>query len=185
MVVYLVRHTQPIVGPETCYGRLDVALAPTWREDVDECLKSIAPVSRIYSSAAIRCRALAEALGDRELTGIQIDARLAELDFADWEGRRWDAIPRSCIDAWAADLIHYAPGNGESLAALWARVDAFRNEVIYGDADLVVVSHHGPLRALAAQLGGEAPDRMFTRQWPWGSVHRIELSGPQGTGECP
>ena len=62
-----------MVGAKVCYGRLDVELVPAWRADVDECLKSIAPVSRIYS-----------------------------------------------------------------------------------DADLAVVSHHGPLRALASQLAGEA-----------------------------
>ena len=184
MYIYLVRHTRPLVGPEVCYGRLDVDLPTTWRADADECFRSIASVSRIYSSPATRCRALAEALGEREFTQIHIDARLAELDFAEWEGRRWDAIPRSCLDAWAADLIHYAPGNGESLEALWTRVDAFRNEAIYGDADLVVVSHHGPLRALASQLAGEAPDKMFTRQWSWGRVHRIELSGARRNGKA-
>ena len=89
-----------MVGAKVCYGRLDVELVPAWRVDVDECLKSIAPVSRIYS-----------------------------------------------------------------------------------DADLVVVSHHGPLRALASQLAGEAPDKMFSRQWPWGRVHRIELSGARRNGE--
>jgi len=173
--VYLVRHTRPAVGTQLCYGRLDVELAPTWQFDIAQCVASIGRAACVYTSPATRCRRLAEAVGRRDLSEVRVDGRLSELDFADWEGRRWEEIPRSCLDDWAADIIHYAPGNGEPLWALWARVDAFRAELPPAQGPIVVVSHHGPLRALAAQLADESPDRMFTRRFPWGSVTRMEL----------
>ena len=47
---------------------------------------------------------------------MRFDARLAELDFGHWEMQSWDGIPRAEVDAWAADVAHYRPGGGESVA---------------------------------------------------------------------
>jgi alpha-ribazole phosphatase len=118
---------------------------------------------------------LAEALAARDGAELSLDPRLLELDFGAWEGSRWDAVPRSGIDAWAADVIHYAPGNGESLSLLWSRVQEFRRQLGDPRCSVAVVSHHGPLRALAAQFAGESPALMFTRQWAWGCVKPIDL----------
>ena len=179
MFVHLIRHTRTAVGSGICYGRLDVALASTWRFDIEDCLRLMPSVSQVISSPSTRCRTLANALGKRESIAVRIDERLCELNFGDWEGRAWDAIPKSDIDAWAANLIHYAPGNGESLGELWNRIDAFQRDLDQGHDEIAIVSHHGPLRALAAQIADETPAKMFTRQWPWGSIRRSEIRARQ------
>ena len=46
---------------------------------------------------------------------VRLDARLVELDFGSWEMHHWDTIPRAQIDAWAADVALYRPGDGESV----------------------------------------------------------------------
>lgn len=131
---------------------------------------------RVLTSPSIRCRALAREIGRRDQAPVQIDDRLQELDFGSWEGRPWDQIPRAGLDRWAADLLDYAPGGGESLRMLWARVRQWREDLLGALAeDLVVVSHHGPIRALAAQLAGHPPERMFTRRIPWGGVLSVDL----------
>jgi alpha-ribazole phosphatase len=168
--IYLLRHTRPAIDTSVCYGRTDVALAQTWQRDVEECLASVAPAVRIYSSPSTRCRTLAQVIGRRDGVDVRLDPRLLELDFGIWEGRRWEEIPRACIEEWAADLLNYAPGGGESLVSLWDRVHSFREEIMRDDGDVILVSHHGPLRALAAQLAGQPPKAMFTRQFPWGSI---------------
>ena len=33
-----------------------------------------------------------------------VDARLSELDFGAWDGRRWVDVPQSAIDAWCGDF---------------------------------------------------------------------------------
>lgn len=53
----------------------------------------------------------------------RIDARLLELDFGAWDGRRWDEIGAAALDAWTHDFLHHRPGGGESLAALLARAE--------------------------------------------------------------
>ena len=84
----------------------------------------------------------------------QIDERLIEMHFGAWEGRPWSALPRAELDAWAADFCGYAPGGGESVAALVRRAAAWDNGGdALGDkgesvpAAAVVVTHAGWMRA--------------------------------------
>jgi alpha-ribazole phosphatase len=105
----------------------------------------------VWTSPAQRCRVIAEALGP-----CVIDPRLQELDFGDWEGLGWDAVPRTALDQWAADPMGFTPPGGESGAALVARVSAFAGELPAGDH--VVVTHGGPLKVLVAVLAGQTVD---------------------------
>jgi alpha-ribazole phosphatase len=55
----------------------------------------------------------------------RVDADLAEMDFGDWEGRAWSAIGVEEVRAWERSFVHHAPGGGESLAEVFARVKRF------------------------------------------------------------
>jgi alpha-ribazole phosphatase len=167
----LVRHTQPLVGAGVCYGRMDLDLAPTWPLDVEQCVARVPAVAHVFTSPSLRCQHLALALGRRDRIEVQVDARLLELDFGAWEGRRWDDISTMDIDRWSADLTDFAPGGGESLRMLWARVLQWRRELPAElSGNIAVVSHHGPLRALAAQIAGQPMEALFGYHIPWGGV---------------
>ncbi len=161
----LIRHTRPDIDEGRCYGRLDIGLAAGWDAAVAACLAQVPPVVQLYSSPSRRCRILAEALARRDGVEVQVDTRLSELDFGAWEGLPWSAIEVAALDAWAADLWHYAPGGGESLQDLWARIDQFRAALPRDTAAVAVIAHHGPLRALAAQVEGR----------PWQTLWNISL----------
>ncbi|MCY0389098.1 histidine phosphatase family protein [Robbsia sp. Bb-Pol-6] len=83
------------------------------------------------------------------------DPRLAELDFGDWEGRRWDDVPRAALDAWAADIEHAAPHGGESVAQLAARTDSWLSDIgaraTATGAATVVLTHAGVIRVMTAR----------------------------------
>jgi alpha-ribazole phosphatase len=169
----LVRHTRLAVQPGVCYGRLDVALAPTWPEDIRSCLATVPRGSRVITSPSRRCAALAEALAERDGIGLTRDPRLLELDFGGWEGKPWDSIPRAELDEWALNPIEHAACGGETLRALWARVDRFREDTITNADDPIVVSHHGPLRALIAQFEHRDVTTLFSVSMPGGAVRRM------------
>ena len=178
----LVRHTRPAAAATLCYGRADLALPDGWRADVAACMAGLPPTRRVYTSPSMRCRVLAREIGRRDGVEVRVDDRLQELDFGRWEGRSWDAIPADEIDAWKDDLLDYAPGGGESLRMLWARVQRWREDVLAPLGErAIVVTHQGPIRALAAQLCGQPVERMFTRRVPWGGVIDIDAaSAPRG-----
>ena len=85
-------------------------------------------------------------------TGYEVDARLAEINFGDWEGltyedvikRDGDVVARREHDKWG-----FLPPGGESYAQVTARVGAWYDAL---ERDAVVSAHGGTARALLAHL---------------------------------
>lgn len=152
MRLHLVRHLAPLVAPGVCYGRTDLATDPVAQALALPALRAALPSGvPLYSSPLQRCAVLAHALWD----SVHVDARLAELDFGRWEMQPWDAIARSEIDAWAADVAGYRPGGGESLADMAARINGFYADLrAAGVQEAVVICHAGAIRLLTARATG-------------------------------
>jgi alpha-ribazole phosphatase len=157
MRLHLVRHPRPDVTELTCYGSTDLSALPDESALLQTKLGAQLPRNvPMFSSPLKRCADLAASLVPvLECAAPIYDARLAEMHFGDWEMRAWDAIPRSEVDAWSADLIGYRPGNGENVLEVAQRVRAFRNDLSALKADnAIVICHAGTIRLLmAAELG--------------------------------
>jgi len=154
MRIYLVRHPRPEVPAGHCYGRSDLAANEA---DVERVLTALANqglpgAMPVYASPLARSAVLAQRLSPAPA----FDARLAEMDFGAWEMRSWDDIPRSEIDAWSADLLHYRPGGGESVMDVAARVACFDADIRReGHAQALIICHAGTMRLLhSLHLGG-------------------------------
>lgn len=144
--IHLVRHPRPAVDSGVCYGQTDLGLAESPVAAAAR-LRTVLPVDcRVISSPLQRCLQLAQALS----AAAETDVRLLEMNFGDWEGRRWDDIPRQDLDAWAAAPFDHAPPGGESAMAMAARVIAFAADLAPAGQELVLVGHQGPLRVLIA-----------------------------------
>ena len=139
---------------------MDVALSPDGVSAVPGIARQLAGFAarKIWSSPAKRCLALARAISTGTNAPKHRDDRLQELDFGSWEGQRWDDVPRDALDRWGADPLGFAPPNGESGAALVARLRSFQLHLIMERQDCVVVSHGGPLKVLVALLRGSPVD---------------------------
>ena len=91
-----------MIEPGICYGRLDVDCV-----DITIAADRLRPLLPrgipLFSSPLRRARQLAEALAPK----ILVDSRLSEIDFGEWEGRRWDQIERHQLDAWAGDILGF------------------------------------------------------------------------------
>jgi alpha-ribazole phosphatase len=160
MKVALIRHPAPLIEPGLCYGRLDIPTAPSAQAQIREIAADprLQGATRVWSSPALRCRGLAEAIAHALSVPLTIDPRLSELDFGAWEGQPWDAISRQDLDRWAASPMTFAPPGGESGAALFARVRDICTDLRQARQDCVVVSHGGPLKLLAPLLQGQSPN---------------------------
>lgn len=159
MRITLIRHPQPQVAPGVCYGSTDLAVAQEQRDQVLATLAGTLPAGApLYSSPLRRCADLAQRIAS---TTPVYDARLAEMHFGAWEMQRWDDIPRAEIDAWAADLVRYRPGGGESVLQMATRIADFYADLRAGPAaDIVIVCHAGTMRLLIARHAGLAPAAM-------------------------
>lgn len=203
MELILIRHTRCDVAEGTCYGRLDVPLAQTSAADIASTLAQTPSVGLIFSSPSSRCHKLALALAARDNCPIRLLPDLMELNFGEWEGRRWSDVPRELSDPWAEDPWHRAPPRGESESELWARVQraavelqntarpsncltspAANKQSPVSDAEaqtdatprIAVVSHGGPLRLLRCLLTGAPVEERWSRSMELGKVVRIECT---------
>ena len=94
MQITLVRHTA--VSPEwqvICYGNTDIPLADTFAEEAPRVAAQIdlSLYDRILSSPLSRALKLAQYCVPQD-TNIEVDDRLKEMNFGDWEGKHWDSI---------------------------------------------------------------------------------------------
>ena len=148
--LWLVRHATPLVAPGLCYGRLDVEADALATQRAAQALAEALPAqARVRHSPLRRCAQLAQALQALrpELRSLP-DARLQEMDFGAWEGRPWESLARSEVDAWAGDLHGHAPGGGESLSAMLQRVQAALGEIAGLRGDMVWITHAGVARCV-------------------------------------
>lgn len=175
MEFVLIRHTRTSARTGTCYGHLDITLAPTHAEDIRAALVNVAPVDAVFSSPLQRCRLLAQVLAQRDGCPLVLENALRELNFGQWEGLTWDNIPRAQSDQWAQNPWDRAPPDGESEQALWDRVRRW-----YGQLQLLefnriaVVGHGGSLRALRCLMLRLAPQHRW--EWQIGHGESVQLS---------
>jgi len=171
MDLYLIRHTRTQAETGVCYGRLDVPLAPTHAEECAAVLGRLPAAQALWSSPLARCRVLAEAIGKRIGVAPRIDARLCELNFGEWEGRRWNALERDQSERWSADYWSVAPPGGETYRELHERVGAVLAEILARDAQRVVlVTHAGPIRAVLARCVPSGPRRYPELELEYGGI---------------
>lgn len=126
MDLVLIRHPAVAIDAGVCYGRSDIPLRASARHGATAISHKLATrnlrIDRLYSSPLTRCASVAMLLGQDAEVRVEVDARLAELDFGQWEQRRWDDVPRDELDAWAADVEYARAHGGESVAMCAERV---------------------------------------------------------------
>lgn len=132
----------------------------------------------VWVSPRERCRAVGRELR-RWGFRVQVDARLAEMDFGRWDGLPWTQVPMHEVERWQEDFAGHAPGGGESLAALAARAAAFAGE---GRGTRQLVTHGGWINALrlgaisdAARWPAPPPHARCVRcQGPWPASQALD-----------
>ena len=174
-LILAARHPRPRVGSRICYGRLDVELAePADAGAAALVTAAVDPIERIISSPLSRALDVARRVAARTGAPLHTDDRLAEMDFGAWEGVAWTAIPRSEIDAWAADPTGYKPGGGEAVQDVLLRVRRAWLGIASSADNTLVVTHAGPIRCLLHIARGVPVLDAIRAGIPYGSITRFE-----------
>ncbi len=184
------RHPRAIGAAGRCIGRTDVPVDPRKAKRLAHRMRRVAREHGLPREVWVSPLQRAGAVGRwlrRWGWQLQVDARLAEMDFGGWDGRRWADIPWAEVGAWEADLLHHAPGGGEALQALALRVQGWVNEAVTAGVPRQIVSHGGWINsllhlprllpheqtgnpALAAVDWPAAPPHSSLRCWPGGAA---------------
>lgn len=169
--IHLIRHTKPDIAPGICYGQLDLDVADSFEDEASNILRCLPPLELILSSPLLRTRRLGQHMARARRCELRNDARLMEKHFGHWEGKAWDDIARSEIDAWAADVTGYAPPGGESAQQVMLRVQTFMSDLAHlPQQSIAVVAHGGSIRAMLALIAGIPLVNTLNWQIEYGAV---------------
>jgi broad specificity phosphatase PhoE len=150
-MISFVRHGETAHNREgRLQGRADIELSARGLEQVTR-LGARFPagaLTAVFTSPLRRARQTADAIAAVCGATVEVDDRLVELDYGEWDGRALAEVPADAWSAWRADP-DFAPPGGESLAAVAERVGDFCRERL-GDGSVVAVSHVSPIKAAVA-----------------------------------
>jgi len=168
MEIILVRHTKVAVKG-ICYGFSNVKLANTFIHEKDEVIAKIDSTNAVvYSSTLSRCIKLAHHISP----DFKTDKRIKELNFGDWELKKWNDLSDPEFNTWMNDYISYRCPNGESLLDMKSRVEAFYKYISSQNYNKVIVVTHGGVIRLFHHLINNVPlDEIFDIKIDYGSIH--------------
>jgi broad specificity phosphatase PhoE len=183
-VIHFVRHGQTAHNRDgRLQGRVDLALSELGLQQADRVASRFAgaTIASVVSSPLQRARNTAAAIAAVVGCDVEVDDRLLELDYGEWDGRPLAEIRPERWAAWVADP-NFAPPGGESLVSVTARVESFCRDHAEADAvRTIAVSHVSPIKAAVAWALGVDERVTFRMQLGLASITTIGTR-PNGGG---
>lgn len=174
MRILFIRHTAVDVEPGTCYGQTDVPLKETFPEEAAIVKKKLQnePITAAYCSPLSRCVRLVKFCGFEHPI---IDPRLKEMNFGEWEMKKYDEIDDPRLQLWYDDFLNFVPTCGESSMQQRDRLKSFLDDLKKRYADntdvtIAVFTHGGIIIHAMTLLEGLTYPEAFARQPKYGDV---------------
>ena len=181
----LLRHGEP-VGGSRYRGQIDDPLSDKGWAQMRAAVGDAHPWDRIISSPLTRCSDFARELAARHTLPLDMEPRLMELGFGEWEGRTTAELMRTDADIlarfWRDPLAHTPPG-GETLPVFQTRVVDAWNDLLaqHRGRHLLLVCHAGVIRLLLSHALGMPLAHMFRIQVANAGLSRLRVDHhPEG-----
>ncbi len=179
----LVRHGQTdanVAG--LLLGRTDPPLNDSGRAQAEAAAERVASFApeRVLTSPLLRAVETAEIVAAR--CGLTVDAedRLIEIDYGEYDGLPFAALPTDLVRRWRTEA-DFAPPGGESLASVGVRMAALGVELLgaLANGPVVAVSHVSPIKAAVCWALGLPDLASWRMRLDNASVTRL-APGPEG-----
>jgi broad specificity phosphatase PhoE len=175
-MLLIVRHGRTAANASgLLLGRNDPPLDEVGAVQAADVAEAIGPVDRVVSSPLERCRATAACIAGERLA-VEVDERLIELDYGDFDGRAFGDLPEGTWERWRSDTTFTPPG-GESIADLGRRVRELLDELSPGaiTGNVLAVTHVSPVKAAVAWALGVGDEIAWRAHVSPASITRIRV----------
>ncbi len=178
----LLRHGEP-VGGIRFRGSLDDPLTEEGFRQMESAVANGGPWDAIVTSPLSRCAAFAQSLAHRLDVPLEVDERLKEIHFGDWEGLSFAELMATAplaLTRFMGDPLRHPPPGAESVEAFRERtLDALRDRLkpINSGRRLLFVTHGGVIRVMLCHARGWPLARLLEIDVPHASLHGLCGSG--------
>ncbi|MCW8907297.1 MAG: alpha-ribazole phosphatase family protein [Sedimenticola sp.] len=179
--VDLLRHGEPEGGVRFRGWKDDPLSENGWRQ-MRQAIPYPRPWDVVVSSPMNRCRAFAEELAGRDNLPMEVDERLKEIGFGEWEGESPASLaekkPLELARFWE-DPIANAPPGGEPMSLFQARVESAWQDLTirYVGRHVLLVAHGGVNRLIIGKVLGMPTRNLFKLDLPYAGISRICVEG--------
>ena len=175
----LMRHGTP-VGGSKYRGQIDDPLSDEGWAQMRAAVADHCPWDVIISSPLLRCVEFARELAQRHDLALELDDRLKEIGFGEWEGRTaaelMQAEPDLLMRFWNDPLNNTPPG-AETVAVFRDRVIGAWDQLLarHRGKHLLVVGHAGMVRMIVRHVLEMPLANLFRIQVPNAGLTRIRV----------
>jgi alpha-ribazole phosphatase len=158
--LYLLRHGE-IATPGILAGKTDVALSDEGLRHLWKTSEQLPEISQCISSPLQRCQMFAKEYSWKNSIDLQLDDKLKEMDFGDWDGKTYKSLweikateqQSSLGDFWQNPWQHSAP-NGEAMVDFVQRVDEWWQQWLSKspEGNTLAIAHGGVIKHLIARV---------------------------------
>tara|TARA_B100000519_G_scaffold52969_1_gene43646 strand:+ start:1232 stop:1831 length:600 start_codon:yes stop_codon:yes gene_type:complete len=174
MELFVIRHTEVQNPNNLCYGNYDISLKPNYEHKSKIFFENLPnDLDQIYSSPSKRCTDLL----DLHNLNFNIHNDLRELDFGDWEGKKWDDIDQTHLNYWMEDYVNRSPKNGEKMIDLYKRSIEFTYKLVELDLQkILLVTHAGVIRSLISEALSINLNQIFNIAVQYDEIYRFQIN---------
>ncbi len=175
MALDLLRHGD--TGQRSYRGQLDDALTDAGWTQLRTAVAG-RDWDAIVSSPLQRCAAFARELAQARTVPLQLDPRLAEYHFGDWQGVPIERLAEEqggALERFWADPVAHPPPGGEDFGAFRARLGEALDEIVERATAvrMLVVTHGGAIRLLRCLAEQRNYGDMAGIDVPHASLHTL------------
>ncbi|MCY7291695.1 MAG: histidine phosphatase family protein, partial [Ferruginibacter sp.] len=105
------------------------------------------------------------------------DYRLAELNFGDWENKKWNEIDEEQMHIWMNDFVNISPPNGENYKNLHERTSNFIEALLETDYHkIAIITHAGNIRSFMSWALDLPLENSFRIELAYGAVVVLQIN---------
>ncbi len=176
-MIVLIRHGETAANrARLALGRADPPLTELGQQQAHALAVRFASsgIDRVVSSPLQRAVETATAIATALGCGVEVEDRLVEMDYGEWDERSFGDFPAEDLARWRRDAS-FAPPGGESLIDVGARVGPWCASLV-GVETVIAVSHVSPIKAAALWAMDADPLLAWRMHLDVASVTRVGAS---------
>lgn len=176
----LLRHGE-CEGGQIFRGKTDVRLSEVGQAKMQKVCFSIDPGwDVIVSSPLKRCALFAEQISQDLGIPCEVDERLQEISFGDWDGQEIERVMdryQEELTTWRHDPTSYTPPNGEPIRQFALRISEVYDHLLtsHQGKKILLIAHGGVIRMLISQVLAMPLSTVNRIDMPYAGVSRVAV----------